>query len=435
VRYPDTARGWAEFARCLADRREWRNCRIAATRVLEAGAADEPTATALLSALSALAEHGELAALDWEGWLARLPARLQVHPHAANLLHCTKDVAGAAAIIPRAIKAWPDNAETWIYASKAALEAQRPQEVYEHMRRAFTLDPTAALREITGNFSNSFAWAVGKLRKQDEFADWISERCTAGDGINLIAPAPTPEAKLAVQHTRRVAMERGLPSALLVTLAKSATASVGSIFSTGFDLPTVLYSLVHFRVVLPWLEDYLKGGACYVTHLLPSARNVDLLVAGGAPSVIVHVRDPRQWVLAAAGHLRQYENIVPPERREAALGGPQKAIDYAVRELAAGAISWIDRWVKAREKLTVNFTTFEDFVRDREGFLDRILSYYGGNTRFFDRERAFTEQPGTDYHRRRGLIDEWKDVLTPEQIDQVNRLIPNEFWNLFGWEP
>jgi hypothetical protein len=91
--------------------------------------------------------------------------------------------------------------------------------------------------------------------------------------------------------------------------------------------------------------------------------------------------------------------------------------------------------VKAREKLTVNFTTFEDFVRDREGFLDRILSYYGGDTRFFDRERAFTEQPGTDYHRRRGLIDEWKDVLTREQIEHVNSLIPNEFWNLFGWEP
>jgi tetratricopeptide (TPR) repeat protein len=436
VRYPRTARGWAEFARCLADRREWSNCRIAAERVLEARSPDESTATAMLSTLSTLAEHGELAALDWKGWLAQLPARLQVHPHVANILHHLNDAAGAAAILPNAVKEWPANSETWIYASVGALEAGRPHEVYEHMRRAFTLDPAAAVRAMTGdNFSHSFAVTMRSLGKSDELADWISERSAAFEGINLVSASPAPEAKLAVQNSRRTAMERGLPSALLVTLAKSASVSVGSIFSTGFELPTVLYSLAQIRVVLPWLQDYLKGGACYVNHLVPSARNVDLLVAGGAPSVIVHVRDPRQWVVAMAGHLRLYQDSVPPVMRETALGGPENAIAYAIRDMLPDTIAWIDGWVKAREKLPVNFTTFEDFIRDREEFLDRILSYYGGDRRFFDREKAFAEQPGTDYHRRRGLIDEWKDVLNREQIEQINNLIPNEFWNLFGWEP
>ena len=49
VRYPQTARGWAEFARCLADRGEWSNCRIAAEQVLKAAPPDEATAKAMLS--------------------------------------------------------------------------------------------------------------------------------------------------------------------------------------------------------------------------------------------------------------------------------------------------------------------------------------------------------------------------------------------------
>ena len=46
----------------------------------------------------------------------------------------------------------------------------------------------------------------------------------------------------------------------------------------------MLYSLVTIRVVAPWLEDYLRGGASYVTHLRPTERNIDMLAAGGCPA-------------------------------------------------------------------------------------------------------------------------------------------------------
>src|ERR1700728_2958013 len=47
VRYPQTARGWAEFARCLAERREWSNARVAAEHVLAAESPDETSAIAM----------------------------------------------------------------------------------------------------------------------------------------------------------------------------------------------------------------------------------------------------------------------------------------------------------------------------------------------------------------------------------------------------
>src|SRR5581483_2130650 len=127
VRYPRTMRPWAEFARRLADRAAWSDCRMATEYVLRADAIDEITAKAVLSALSTLAEHGELAALNWQAWIEALPAPLQADPDALKILSCTNNAAKAAMLVPSAIKLWSRNAETWIVASMAACEAEQPQ--------------------------------------------------------------------------------------------------------------------------------------------------------------------------------------------------------------------------------------------------------------------------------------------------------------------
>ena len=115
ARYPQTARGFAEFARCLADRGEWNNCRIAVQRVLTAGQPDEATAQATLAALSALAAAGQVSSLDWKAWLEQLPPALQVHPLALKIQSWTNNTAAMLDALPRAESAWPDNPETWIF--------------------------------------------------------------------------------------------------------------------------------------------------------------------------------------------------------------------------------------------------------------------------------------------------------------------------------
>jgi tetratricopeptide (TPR) repeat protein len=433
VRYPQTVRGWAEFARCLAERREWKNCRIAAQQVLKAGRPDEATAMAMLVALSTLAMNGEIASFEWKTWFDLLPDRLRAHPLALKVLVGNNNMPDAAA--SKATQLWPNEAESWMLASLAACEEERISEAYENIRRAFVLDPEATLRAVVVEFGERFVRVVDKLEKYDEIADWISERADEYPALNVVVSSPAPEAKLAAQNLRQAAMDRGLPSVLLVTQGASASVSVGRIFSSGFNLPTVLYSLVNLRVVLPWLRDYLKGGACYVTHLRPSQRNIELLSAGGAQSVIVHVRDPRQWLVSAAERGRLYANLSIPSYRQETRGGLAQTIEFMMGSLLPEIIEWIKLWIVARQRLTVHFTTFEDFVRDRDGFIDRILSLYAGDTRFFDRANASREQPGVDYHRRLGSTDEWRTVLTREQIDRINGLIPNEFWNMFEWQP
>src|SRR5262249_45168317 len=185
------------------------------------------------------------------------------------------------------------------------------------------------------------------------------------------------------QALRDRAIARGLPSILLVTQSKSASISIGSLFNHGFGLVSVLYSLIDRCVIAPWLADYLRGGACFVTHLIPFYRTMALLAEGGVDNVIVNVRDPRQWVVSQSGHIERYATMLPPSRRSP--GGLQESIDPVIGVDYPQLIRWIDGWVGAQARLNITFTTFEEFVRDRDGFVDRVMTIYGGYRRMFHR--------------------------------------------------
>ena len=116
-------------------------------------------------------------------------------------------------------------------------------------------------------------------------------------------------------------------------------------------------------------------------------------------------------------------------------GGYNKTLEGAISEVLPRTIAWIEGWIKAGEKLTVNFTTFEEFVGNKDRFLEKILAYYGGDQKHFRRHAAITEHAGIDYHRRRGEIDEWRALLSPQQVKQVNMAMPDHFWEKFGWRP
>ena len=434
VRYPHAMRGWAEFARALADRGEWDSCKIAAQHVLDSDAGDEPTVIATLMALSALAANGKIDSLGWAAWVEQLPPPLNSHPLIAKIHLSVGYRVKAFSFLRDTMRAWPNEPETAMVASVNACEIDQPQLAYDYIRRAFELDPMAALRAFVEDFGWRFANIVYGLNKQDELAEYISGLSDRYENLNVIPHRSTPESKLLMQRARLSALDRGLPSVFLVTQGQCASVSVGRIFCSGFELPSILYSLVGLRVISPWLQDYLRGGACYVTHLTSSPRNVELLAAGGVKRVIVHTRDPRQWVISATEHARVYASSAPPAVRERRAAGLSSGLNFTIESLPL-IIGWIKGWIKARESLMVDFTTFEEFVRDRDKFLDRILSLYGGDIRYFDRKKAFQEQAGIDYHRRAGRTDEWRAVLTRKQIQRINDLIPNDFWHLFGWQP
>ena len=437
ARNPRSPRGWAEFARAFADRADWENCRLTLSGLLAFNKKCQDTVVAdlIVQALGTLAEHKELGDLAWRQWLQKNTEHKTI-PGAVQLLLRAGDAADAAAISPKSIDRYPERADAWLSAAKVEFEFDRLENCYDFLRRALKLDSRFVLQALIRDFSSQFSSTVKELGKEDELADWLSS-LSGSDDINLIPPLPNPESLRATRRQRSIAIDRGLPSALLITQPKSGSVSVGNIFSSGFQLPTALYSIVRVRVVASWLQNFLLGGASYVTHLQPTDRNIELLHGGGAKNVIVHVRDPRQQIISLIHHHRRYPEQLRRSNRGKFVRDDEEAIFRFMMDetFIPNTIGWIDSWYKARSKLNLKFTTFEEFVRDRSRFTERIIAFYGGDARYFDPVNAFTEHPGIDYHKRLGSIDEWRQVLNRKQIDEVNRAIPNHFWSAFGWTP
>jgi Sulfotransferase domain len=436
VRFPGDARGWAEYARSFAGRHEWAYCRLAAQRALELGARpNAATADALLEALSALAEHGRMADLDWRPWFEKLPDSQRVNAYAIRLLVVT-DRKLAVTLAPQLLRRHPERAETLLAASMVAFEQEHMSDSYDYLRQALELAVATTLATVARDWSAPFSILLDATGKSDELARWFADLPIPDSELILIPSCPSPGARLMAQRQRREALERQLPPSLFIPLYKTASITVHSILASGFRLPMVLYSLNDLRVVTRWLKDYMRGGAAQAVHLWPTPENIDLLVAGGVKSVIVHVRDPRQVLISALEHRVLYPREFMPSMRGVPKVGDLKKTDIAtIQKLLAPTIAWIEGWITARDRLNVHFTTFEEFVRDQTAFVDRLLALYGGDTRYFDRVAALRQSPAIDYHRRRGAIDEWRQVLDVRQIKRVNSQIPESFWSLFGWSP
>jgi hypothetical protein len=87
-------------------------------------------------------------------------------------------------------------------------------------------------------------------------------------------------------------------------------------------------------------------------------------------------------------------------------------------------LKWIQGWVSAASELNIMFSTFEEFVRDRETFIESYLEFYGAPRHHFSYEDATRVSEGIDYHYRLGLIDEWRKVFPPDLARDLNELLP-----------
>jgi Sulfotransferase domain len=229
-------------------------------------------------------------------------------------------------------------------------------------------------------------------------------------------------------------IDKGLPSILMVTQAKAASAAVGQIFHSGFELPSFAYSLADVAVIESWARDFARGGACYTNHLFPYAESIARLKRSGVSKVIVHLRDPRQSLLSAIHHVETRPDTV--EIAQLKMGFNQKSIEERADQLLEFYISrirFIDGWIEAQNDLNVMFSTFEEFVSDRDAFVQRYVDFYGGPPEHFSYQKAVSSQAGKDYRFRAGRTDEWREVFSPKYAARLSQLLPDDLKQRFGW--
>jgi hypothetical protein len=301
---------------------------------------------------------------------------------------------------------------------------------------ALVLFPAATYRHFICNQSAAWGRVLAAAGRIDTTVSILDDLFDKTPALNLVCLDDPKEVDRLVEM-REQRIKSGLPSPLLVTQGKSGSITLGSVFTSGFELPSFAYSLMALRVIPKWARDYARGGSCYITHLDAFAQNIADLKAAGINKVIVHVRDPRQTLISHIHHKLRYVTENPNRVNELLAGAtfPQK-VDRFIKNSGDyyRSIAWIEGWVDASSQLDIHFSTFEQFRENPEGVIKGYLDFYGGDPKYFKREHVFTEQEGTDYHFRLGEIDEWRKVMTDSQIEQVNGALSPRLRNKFNWK-
>jgi hypothetical protein len=302
----------------------------------------------------------------------------------------------------------------------------------EIFEEALGRDPGGAFRHFVAYASGSLIQALNRGGRKTEILRRLDALTGEEPHVHYLANPDDPNSLQFVIALREANLDKGLPSMLLVPQGKSASVAVSAIFNSGFSLPSVCYSLVHMDIIDSWAADYARGGACYATHLLPSAEKVAQLKKAGINRMIVHVRDPRQALISVVHHFDSYPDQMP-ELRARAVGA---TVNERARKAIAffrDTIQWISGWVDAEKDMEILFSTHEQFVVNKEEFVERYLDFYGADRKHFSYKNALSQQEGTDYHFRVGKTDEWRQVLEPAFADQISAMLPDKLKAKFGW--
>jgi hypothetical protein len=297
---------------------------------------------------------------------------------------------------------------------------------------ALTADPEGTYRHFAWVGGSQLADTICACGRQAEIVgllDGLLARCPQ---MHVMCQNDPAAVEFAVKM-RNLNINAGLPSILLISQGKSASITVANIFNAGFDLQSIAYSLLTLELIPSWLEDYARGGACYVTHLDPSAERVARLKHAGFQKLILHLRDPRQAFLSAIHHLDAYPDQLVYYRGlvNGADSMDKKALQMAPYYLQS--VKWIQSWISLEDDIEIMYSTHEQLVADPDKFVERYLDFYGVDRELFSYRDAMNQRKDLDFHLRVGRTNEWREVFSPEVADRLSAHLPEALKQRFDW--
>jgi len=136
------------------------------------------------------------------------------------------------------------------------------------------------------------------------------------------------------------AMEREIPSLVIASMPRSASATLTQTLASTLDAPLMRISCgryPNFFLVPRWLNSFSRGGAVLHDHFGAVPYNLKTLREGGVRHVFVRVRDPRSAAASAVNlSNRKY--------------GTEDDIDYESRVIQLceqSFIPWVAAWIAA----------------------------------------------------------------------------------------
>ena len=432
LRFPNSAYGLTKLSLILAERGRFVEAHLFFRRILSRQPLADFTWRALAETASVIAEY--------QPWLAgQLLADLRTTVASNDLTTNIYEqevarIAGALAsdtlFVPQPLDSCSSRELRLL--AKHCFSVNQFSEAYDLFVRAIQLDQADSIRDILRNFGGPFGHLLHTQCKEIEIRNIIND-IYDGD-CNLISAWHSFESLQSARKARSIALDRQLPSVLLVTPGKSGSVAVGNILSSGFDLPTMATAISTNNVIPAWATEFARGGVMQTSQMSATPQVVHSLAEAGVQRAIVHTRDPRQIIVSLAHHLPKYKDQFGSIKgfSEVVAKPLQERIDFLIIEKLPYLSTWLKRWFDAQDRMDIKFTTYEMFVLDRDSFLETLLAHYGGDTRFFNATNA-NSASGVDSHFRKGSVNEWRSVLTKQQLADMNRIVGDELLAIFGW--
>ena len=220
---------------------------------------------------------------------------------------------------------------------------------------------------------------------------------------------------------------RGIPAIVFVAMMKSASEFIRENLIRAIDVPEIdlnIGTVPRDKIIPSAVRQIAKGGAVNRSHT--SANNLPGLIANGVDRLILHVRDPRRVLVSWVHHMRRTSDAEfrsfalrydPPLPAEFGNWEFQQQIDWAVHNYMPGQLQWLEDWVAAVNNdppIPILVTNFEEFVRDQGSYFCKISDFFGVSE---IRVPSLSRQSDAAMRNfRSGSIDEWRDVLTTNQI-------------------
>jgi hypothetical protein len=235
-------------------------------------------------------------------------------------------------------------------------------------------------------------------------------------------------------------VQNALPSVLFNALPKSASTYCFEVLRRAGGYHESMISVGIFPGdVMSWRRYFAFTAGGHIAHHHLDASPVNLWLLRHRPvRLVLHLRDPRQTIVAWLHHLvRAGVREVPPltaasppsewfDQDEAA------QLDWLIENHLPIFVGWIEKWVRAADAggIALLFTTFEMMVQDPEAFFEKLAAYCG-----LEKPSINIPDPQGDplFQFRAGRVDEWRERLTAVQQQRVGEAVPADLLRRFGW--
>jgi len=229
---------------------------------------------------------------------------------------------------------------------------------------------------------------------------------------------------------QEAAINRGIPPILLVTIPKSGSSFLHNTLRKGLNVPyTALNPMGLFPDLLePRVECLSKGGSSALKHVTTTERDLALLEKYGIKKIVFHFRDLRQATLSWIHHSASDEIKKIPRsellnyRKEIK---NQEKFEFHYRKCIIEQAEHLDKWLEVIESNRFEFliTNFDD-LQHEEKLFRKILDFYDiPHTEFDWSVLSIDKKDRAGGHFRKGMKDEWKEVLSLNLQDEINSLI------------